>query len=184
MPDVRLILTLFLVLLVCVGCDDEEKKLREWQQQQVDQLQRQSQENSAAARALVEADAASRRQFVALEQSVQAERRDLSGQYSALDADRKAVAAARERVPLLATALQGLAALALGSAALWVCCRLLSRMPDEAGAAELEETLILSLAGESDLLAEPRALLKRPASVPALTAAESDTAAAPALTDE
>lgn len=184
MPDVRFVFILALLLTMCVGCDDEEKKLREWQQQQVDQLQRQAQENSAAARALVEADAASRRQFVALEQSVQAERRDLSGQYTALDADRKAVAAARERVPLLATALQGLAALALGSAALWVCCRLLSRMPDDAGAAELEETLILSLAGESDLLAEPPVLLKPPEAVAMLAATEAVTNDAPAPADE
>ena len=57
----------------------------------------------------------------------------------------------RERVPLLATAFQGLAALALGISALWVCDRLLGRLNADDDATELEETLILSVAGESDL---------------------------------
>lgn len=170
MPDVRYLFLFLMLALAVVGCDDEEKKQRTWQQEQVDQLQRQSQENSAASRALVEADAESRRQFVALEQSVQAERRELAGQYSALEADRKEVAAARERVPLLATAFQGLAALALGTAALWVCSRILGRLSTDDDAGELEETLILSLAGESDLLAERPVLLKPPDEAAALRA--------------
>ena len=168
MPDIRFVLFLSLILVICLGCDDEEKKLREWQQQQVDQLQRQSQENSAAARALVEADAQSRRQFVALEQSVQAERQQLAGQYTALDADRKAVTAARERVPLLATAFQGLAALTLGIAALWVCGRLLGRMSSDDDVGQLEETLILSLAGETDLFADEKPLLQSPPEIPVI----------------
>lgn len=171
MSDVRYLFLLLILTLSVVGCDNEEKKLRTWQQEQVDQLQRQSQENSGASRALVEADAESRRQFVALEQSVQAERRELSGQYSALEADRKEVAAARERVPLLATAFQGLAALALGAAALWVCSRMLGRLSTDDDTGELEETLILSLAGESDLLSEQSVLLKPPDETAALPAA-------------
>lgn len=173
MPDVRTLMSFFLVLLMCVGCDEEEQKMREW-----------SRENSAAAQTLVEADAESRKQFTALQQSLQTERQTLADGHTALEADRKAVVAARERVPLLATALQGLAALALGSAALWVCGRLLSQMPDDAGAAELEETLILSLTGESDLLAERPVLLKPPEGMAALTAAEPVTDTAPALTDK
>lgn len=168
MPDIRFVLFLSLMLVFCLGCDDEEKKLREWQQQQVDQLQRQSQENSAAARALVEADAQSRHQFVALEQSVQTERQQLAGQYTTLDADRKAVAAARERVPLLATTLQGLAALALGIAALWICGRLLGRMASDDDVGQLEETLILSLAGETDLFADEKPRLQSPPNIPVI----------------
>lgn len=183
MPDVRFVFVVLLCLACCLGCDDEEKKLRDWQQQQVDQLQRQSQENSSAARALVEADAESRRQFVDLQQSVQAERQELAGQYTALEDDRKAVAAARERVPLLATALQGLAALALGATALWVCGRLLGQMPDDQGAAELEETLILSLTGESDLFADRPVLLEPPPDV-AVIAADAAATNVPAIEDD
>jgi hypothetical protein len=158
MPNVRLVLSWFLLLVCCVGCDDDEQQMRDW-----------SRENSAAAQALVEADAESRKQFTALQQSVQTERQTLADGYTALEADRKAVAAARERVPLLATALQGVAALALGGAALWVCVRLLGNLPDDQGAAELEETLILTLAGESNLLAEPPPLLRQSAPTAALT---------------
>lgn len=183
MPDIRFVALILILALSVIGCNDEEKKLRTWQQQQVDQLQRQSQENSAAARSLVEADAESRRQFVVLEQSVQAERKELSGQYSTLESDRKAVAAARERVPLLATAFQGLAALALGAAALWVCGRMLGRLSTDDDTGELEETLILSLAGESDLLAGQPVLLKPPEETAMLAAATAE-AEAPAIVAE
>jgi hypothetical protein len=180
MPEVRFALSISLLVVFFVGCDEQETKLRAWQQQQVDLLQRQSQENSTAARALVEADAQSRRQFVALEQAVQAERRQWADQYTALEADRKAVAAARERVPLLATALQGLATLALGIAALWVCGRLLGRMSSDDDVAQLEETLILSLAGETDLFTDEKVLLPRSPEVPVREQA-SPPIAAPAL---
>lgn len=177
MPDVRYALFLAALLLAVVGCDENEKQLRTWQQEQVTELNRQSQDNSAAARALVEADAESRRQFVVLQESVQAERQELADQYSALDAERKSVAATREQIPLLATALQGLAALALGVAALWVCSRLLGALSTDDGAEVLEETLILSLAGESDLLAEQPILLRPPetTAVPATAVATEAT---------
>lgn len=165
MPELRRPVGLFLIAL-CVGCDGEERKLRTWQQNQVDQLQRQAQENSAAARALVEADAESRRQFVELEQSVQAERKTLVEQYTALDADRKDLTAARERVPLLATAFQGSAAVLLGIGALWICSRLLGRLASDDGAAELEDALILSVAGESELFAQTPPLLRPPSAAP------------------
>lgn len=181
MPNVCFVFSVSLVLVICLGCHEEETKLRAWQQQQVDLLQRQSQENSVAARALVEADAQSRRQFVALEQSLQAERRQWADQYTALEADRKAVAAARERVPLLATALQGLAALALGIAALWVCGRLLGRMSSDDDVGQLEETLILSLAGETDLFADEKVLLPRSQEVPTL---EQESPEEPALSND
>lgn len=174
MPDVRLILWSGLLVACCLGCDDEEQKMRDW-----------SRENSAAAQALVEADAASRKQFTALQQSVQTERQTLADRYTALEADRQAVAAARERVPLLATALQGFAALALGSAALWVCVRLLGNLPEDQGAAELEETLILTLAGESNLLADRSILFGPPTEKAALTeSTETTSLAEPVLTHE
>jgi hypothetical protein len=157
---------LFIIPIILSGCDERERQLRGWQQEQVTELQKQSQENTAAARALVEADAASRKQFVELEQGLQAERRDLSQQYAAVDTDRKALAAARERVPLLATALQGIAALLLGGAALFVCYRLLSHSPDPAQPSELEETLILAVAGETELFDEVRLHLREPTALP------------------
>jgi len=172
---------LFIIPILLSGCDDRERQLRTWQQEQAAELQRQSQDNTAAARALVEADAASRRQFVELEQAVQAERRELTEQYAVVDADRKALAAARERVPLLATAFQGLAALLLGLALL-VCGRLLGRSSDPGEASDLEETLILAVAGESDLFEDVRLRLREPTESPAIEQADPD--AKTALTSE
>ena len=168
---------LFIIPIILSGCDERERQLRGWQQEQVTELQKQSSENSAAARALVEADAASRKQFVELEQGLQAERRELSEQFSAVDADRKALASARERVPLLATAFQGIAALLLGGAALFVCYRLLSRSSDPAEPSELEETLILAVAGETELFEDVRLRLREP-TAPAIESAETETATA------
>ncbi|MBA4017576.1 MAG: hypothetical protein C0483_10425 [Pirellula sp.] len=172
MPHLRLIL--FLPLIICLGCDERETELRQWQRREVEKLQQQSRDNSAASRALVEADAESRRQFVALEQGVQAERKSLTDQYTALDADRKDVAAARERVPLLATALEGTAAVTLGVLALLICWRLLGRLSTDDGSPELEEALILSVAGEADLLADAKPRLQPPPDVPVLAHSTSD----------
>ena len=52
MPDVRYVPFLIVLVLAVAGCDEEEKQPRTWQQEQVAELNRQSQENSAAARAL------------------------------------------------------------------------------------------------------------------------------------
>jgi len=181
MPD-NVLRYLFIIPILLSGCDDRERQLRTWQQEQAAELQRQSQDNTAAARALVEADAASRRQFVELEQGLQSERRELSEQYAAIDADRKALTAARERVPLLATAFQGLAALLLGLAALVVCGRLLGSSPVPGEASELEETLILAVAGESDLLEDVHLRLREPTKSPAIEQADPDVETA--LTSE
>lgn len=169
---------LFIIPVILSGCDERERQLRGWQQEQVAELQKQSQENAAAARALVEADAASRKQFVELEQGLQAERRELTQQYAAVDADRKALASARERVPLLATAFQGLAALLLGLAALVVCGRLLGRTSEVGEMTELEETLILTVAGETNPFGEIRLQLRESAADPAIEAAEPEPATA------
>lgn len=177
MPDSAL-RYLFIIPILLSGCDERERQLRTWQQDQVAELQKQSQENTAAARALVEADAASRRQFVELEQGLQAERRELTEQYAAVDADRKALTVARERVPLLATAFQGLAALLLGLAALVVCGRLLGRSAEVGEMTELEETLILTVAGETNPFEEIRLQLRERAGGPAIESCEPEPAAA------
>ena len=60
MPD-NALRYLFIIPILLSGCDDRERQLRTWQQEQAAELQRQSQDNTAAARALVEADAAGNR---------------------------------------------------------------------------------------------------------------------------
>ena len=162
-PIVRLPLLLLLTLLV--GCDDREQQLRIWQQEQVTQIQRHAQENAATTNALVAAEAESRRQFLGMEQ-------DLQNQRNVLEQDRQTVATARERVPLLAAALQGTSAIVLGILALGVTGYLLTRAERDDGAAELEETLLMELSSESVLFHELPSTLPGPTPIAALTAAD------------
>ena len=140
------LLMLFL-LLALTGCDKEEK-LRTWQQQQVEQLQQQARENSETARELVKADAQARQEVAVLHRDLQSERIEVGHQRDALETDRKDVATARERVPLMATAFQGGAVLLACTLGLGVCGWLLSGVskPDSDG--ELEDLLILEVGGE------------------------------------
>ena len=173
-PIVRLPLLLLLTLLV--GCDDKEQQLRTWQQEQVTQIQRHAQENAATTHALVAAEAESRRQFLELEQ-------DLQNQRNTLEQDRQAVATARERVPLLAVALQGTSAVLLGILALGVTGYLLTRAQHDDGAAELEETLLMELSSESVLFPPLPSALSGPAQVLALTAADDVAPSDPSTTN-
>ena len=156
---------LLLLLTLLVGCDDKEQQPRTWQQEQVTQIQRHAQENAATTNALVAAEAESRRQFLGMEQ-------DLQNQRNMLEQDRQAAAAARERVPLLAAALQGTSAVLLGILALGVTGYLLTRAHRDDGASELEETLLMELSSESVLFQQLPSALPGPAPVAALTAAD------------
>lgn len=171
-PIVRFPLLLLLILLV--GCDDREQQLRTWQQEQVTQVQRHAQENAATTHALVTAEAESRRQFLEMEQ-------DLQNQRNVLEQDRQAVATARQRVPLLAAALQGTSAVLLGILALGVTGYLLTRAQRDDGATELEETLLMEFSSESMLFHEFPSALPGPTPIAALKAAD-DVASSASLT--
>ncbi len=140
------LLMLFLALAL-TGCDKEEK-LRAWQQQQVEQLQQQARENAEAARELVKADAQARQEVAVIHHELQSERIEIGQQRDALETDRKEVATARQRVPLIATAFQGGAVLLTCALGLGVCGWLLSGVskPDSDG--ELEDLLVLEVGGE------------------------------------
>lgn len=112
-----LIPTLILLTLTLTGCDKEEQ-LRKWQQQQVEQLQQQARENAEAARELVKADAQAREELAVIHHDLQTEQIELGQQRDNLEADRKEVAAVRQRVPLIASAFQGGAVL-LACAGTW-----------------------------------------------------------------
>ena len=104
---------LTLLAMALIGCDKEEQ-LRKWQQQQVEQLQQQARKNAETARELVKADAQARQEVAVIHRDLQSERIEMGQQRDTLEADRKEVAAARQRVPLIASAFQGGAV--LGSA--------------------------------------------------------------------
>lgn len=165
-PKKILFATLTLATLGCQGADEEQ--LRHWQQAQVDQLNRQAQENSAAAQALVAADARAREEIIALERDLQAERSENSRQRDLLEDERKTLAQQRQRAPLIAAALQSAGIVLLCALPLVICWLLLRNLAGDAAGNELEDLLILNLAQQSDLI-PPSHQLNSPAAVSALT---------------
>lgn len=152
-----LIPTLMLLAMALTGCDKEEQ-LRKWQQQQVEQLQQQARENAEAARELVKADAQARQEVAVIHRDLQSERIEIGQQRDALEADRKEVATARQRVPLMAAAFQGGAVLLACTLGLGVCGWLLSGLSKRDADGELEDLLVLEVGGEPTPLSAARRL--------------------------
>ena len=139
-------------MLIIAGCENDEEQLRAWQQQQVEHLGRQSEQNAAAAKALVEADANARRELVLLERDLQAERAEIGRQRDALEGERKVLALERQRAPMIAAALQGLGTTALAALPLVLCWLLLRNANGGAGSEDLENLLILNLTSKQSPL--------------------------------
>lgn len=152
-----LIPTLMLLAMALTGCDKDEQ-LRKWQQQQVEQLQQQARENAEAARELVKADAQARQEVAVIHRDLQSERIEIGQQRDALEADRKEVATARQRVPLMAAAFQGGAVLLTCALGLGVCGWLLSGLSKPNTDSELEDLLVLEVGGEPTPLSSSRRL--------------------------
>lgn len=152
-----LIPTLMLLTMALTGCDKDEQ-LRKWQQQQVELLQQQARENAEAARELVKADAQARQEVAVIHHELQSERIEVGQQRDALEADRKEVATARQRVPLMAAAFQGGAVLLTCALGLGVCGWLLSGLSKCDTDSELEDLLVLEVGGESTPLSSSRRL--------------------------
>jgi hypothetical protein len=147
------ILVITLWTLTTLGCQGkDEQQLRQWQQTQVDQLQRQAQENAAAAQELVTADARAREDLVALERDLQAERSENARQRDLLEDERKSLALERQRAPLITAAVHSAGIVLLCALPLVVCWLLLRALAKDADTNELEDLLILNLAQQSDLI--------------------------------
>jgi len=152
---IPILMLLFAIALM--GCDKEEQ-LRKWQQQQVDQLQQQARENAEAARELVKADAQARQEVAVIHHELQSERIEIGQQRDALESDRKEVATARQRVPLMTSAFQGGAVLLTCALGLGVCGWLLSGLSKSDSGGELEDLLVLEVGGEPTPLSSSRRL--------------------------
>ena len=141
-------LLLMILLAMTTGCGSSDEQLRAWQQQQVETLQRQAEQNTATARALVEADARSRQELLAVQRELQTERTQVGRQRDALETERQSLANQRHRDPIIAAALHGLGTVALAALPLVACLLLLRNTSGADSAGELENLLILNLAGE------------------------------------
>ncbi|MCC7423036.1 MAG: hypothetical protein IT428_22400 [Planctomycetaceae bacterium] len=142
LPLLRIGLPILLTLLI--GCDDDPHSER-----------RQAAENASAARRLIEADAAIRKDYATVARNLSAERTEIGRQRDQLEAERKDLAIERQRAPLIAEGLRSSGLLLLSGLPLILCWALLLYPQDETGAAELEDLLILEVSGIETTLAEP-----------------------------
>ncbi len=93
------ILSFVILLLTIPGCLNSDPQLTAWQEQQVEHIEQQAAQNTAAAKALVEADAQARQDLTALQHDLQTERAEVGRQRDALEVERKTLAAERQRTP-------------------------------------------------------------------------------------
>ena len=169
-----------ILMLVAVGCDSEDARLAEMAQRHVHEQAEQNKrmadlqkEVAQGARELVEADAQSREQFVAMHRDAQAERAEIGLQRDALEAERREIATQRHRDPVIAAAILNIGLLLACMMPLVVCWYLLQRKPEPEDPQLVAEVLL------EDLMAEQPLLL--PARRPALGYSSDDP---PALDDE
>lgn len=140
---------LILTLLATGACGPDDPELTRWQQQQVSVAQDQARAHSAAAEALVKADARTREDLVRLEREIQAERARVGQQRDALEYERKALAAERRQAPSFEALVHWIGFAILCALPLVICLFLLNQRSPEAGASELEEILIFNLTESS-----------------------------------
>src|SRR5688572_15303929 len=100
------ILTIVILLVMISGCNENDHELTAWQKQQVEHVQQQSEQNAAAARALVEADAEARQEMAALGRELQTERAEVGKQRDVLEVERRALATERYQAPIIAATIQ------------------------------------------------------------------------------
>ena len=174
---VVLLPVLLLALLLAAGCEEDRRVVElareaaDRQAEQNRQIARQSEQVATATRELIEADAHSRREMVALQRALQGEQAEVGRQRDALEAERRQLALARERESLLLPVLQGAGPLLVVIAALVFCSLLLVGLrrrdtePDLLG-----ELLVEEMVTEHPLLL-PRPLLP-PSATLALSQAE------------
>ena len=160
----RLLMTITAMLMLAVtGCEEDENarllemadrhmKSQAEQNKQMTELQREVVKGS---RQLVEADARSREEMIALQRDVQAERAEVGHQRDALEEDRRALAASRYLDPIVATAITNTGLILACLLPLVLCWYLLHRNPDDVDAA-VNDILIEDFVTENPVLLPPR----------------------------
>ena len=158
-----------ILLILLTGCETADERLVNLserslvrQAEQNEQIARQSQETAETTRSLVAADAQARADLLLaqqeLNQGLQMERASLDQQYHELENERRALAAQRNRDPILAGAITGAALLIVCSFPLLVCLFLLRSLDQAEPHLPLEDLLIDELTtGKSVFLVSPTA---------------------------
>ena len=157
--DRRILLPLFLMTTL-IGCDEDKRLVElanESTQRQAEQNQEMSRLNQEVAEShqrLIEADAQSRQELVELQHDLQADQSEVARQRDELESDRQELAKAREREPIIASAISTAGMLLACLMPLVLAWYLLAGRHDDPDEA-LGELLTLDLVAEEPLLLPP-----------------------------
>jgi len=168
-----------LIIAALTGCGGDGAGYRHAAETANKAADRQAQQNSEMAKVnqtvaegtkrLVEADAQTRKEIVAVHKDLQAERATLNEGFNELEAERKQIAQDRRTESILLPAAKALGAALVAVAVLGFCLLLLSHTKKDGDSdAELSEMLIL------DLVSEQPQLLHRPVDPPTLSSPETE----------
>jgi hypothetical protein len=155
---------LTLIALNVIGCSSGDERLVELSRQSAD---RQAEQNRLvetnnrqvieATNTLVEADAKSRTENIELHRQIEAERSGVNQQRDALEQERRQIAVARNRDPIIAEAIAAAAGLIAALLPLLVCFVLLRALFHKPDGEALAEILIEDLVSQYPLLSESSA---------------------------
>jgi VIT1/CCC1 family predicted Fe2+/Mn2+ transporter len=153
-----------LLALIAIGCSSGDERLVELSRESTNRQAEQNRlvENNnrqvlEATNRLVEADAKSRAENNDLHRQIEAERSGVNEQRDALEQERRQIAAARTRDPIIAESIQAAAGLIAAMLPLLVCLFLLRGLYQKPPGETLAEVLIEDLVSRHPLQSEPEA---------------------------
>ncbi len=155
-------LTALIIALLC-GCDDDARLARmaetaaDRQAEQNSEMARLNREVAEGTRRLVEADADSRKDLVALQQELQSEQAMVGHQRDLLESERREIADQRLRESTLAPILEDLGPLLVCTLVLVFCAFLVCGLNSDKGESDaVTEILIEDIVAERPTLLPPR----------------------------
>ena len=166
MPQPILVVVAAVVVLVIAGCrDDENERLADQAERNLERQSAQELRNmevhrevAEGTRRLVEADAAARQEIVALHRDVQLERSELGRQRDLLELDRRDVANARNREPVIAEAIQAVGLMLACAIPLLIAWQILRRSDAGDENAVMAELLVEELSSPNLILPHARSV--------------------------
>ena len=150
MPKQMMVMVVAIVALVIAGCpDDENKRLAEQAERNLERQAAQELRNSdlhrevaEATKQLVKADAAAREDMMALHRDVQLERSELGRQRDLLELERRDIANTRNRDPLIAEAIKIVGLMLVCTVPLFIAWQILRRSDQADENAAMAELLL------------------------------------------
>ncbi len=150
MQKLKAALVLTVVVLAIAGCrDDENKRLAEMAERTLERQAEQEARNTElqtqvaeGTRELVESDAAAREAIVDLHRDLQAEWALIGGQRDLLESERRQIASARNREPIIAEAIKGTGLLVACLVPLLIALKILHRCDHTEDTAAMAELLL------------------------------------------